>query len=32
MRASGFDFEFFDFPRLRERYGVLGEIAFGVTF
>jgi len=32
VRASAFDFEFFDFPRLRERTGVLGEIAFGVTF
>ena len=32
FRVSGFDFEFFDFPRLRERQGLLGEVAFGVTF
>jgi hypothetical protein len=32
FRASGFAFEFFDFPRLPQRYGLLAEAAFGVTF
>ena len=31
-KATGFAFRFFDFPRLRERSGVIGEIAFGVAF
>jgi hypothetical protein len=31
-KVSGFAFHFFDFPRLRERTGVIGEIALGVAF
>jgi hypothetical protein len=31
-KGTGFAFRFFDFPRLRERTGAIGEIAFGLAF
>ncbi len=31
-KVTGFAFRFFDFPKLRERTGVIGEVAFGVAF
>jgi hypothetical protein len=31
-KGTGFAFRFFDFPRLRERTGAIGEIALGVAF
>jgi hypothetical protein len=31
-KGTGFVFRFFDFPRLRERTGAIGEIAFGLAF
>jgi Protein of unknown function (DUF3570) len=31
-KGTGFAFRFYDFPRLRERTGAIGEIAFGVAF
>jgi hypothetical protein len=31
-KVTGFYFRFFDFPRLPERSGVIGEIAVGMSF
>jgi len=31
IKVDGFGFYFFDFPRLRERAGVIGELALGVS-
>lgn len=32
LKVDGFYFRFFDFPRLPERTGVMGELALGVSF
>lgn len=31
-KATGFAFQFFDFPRLRQRSGIIAEVALGVAF